>query len=379
MTIAPPPHLTTCPRGTAEALARLAQGRNTDAWQQIVEHEGPLMFGVAMRILGNASAADDACQEAFLHVRSRADRFRAPESGDADAAARAWLLRVAANAAAMWARSERRHRMRAQRAAAAPSGAHSGTPAPSIAGDPEIEALQRALQELPEAQRLPVVLHHLAGQDYQSIGIALGISPDTARVRVHRALKNLRGRLVGIGVMTASLALCNRLMSAEIALPVTAPARWHALLSSSLTPTANSAAILGGLTTMTKIALLCTTLAITGLIAVASRPIHADDAHASTSRVTISGMGKALVDPNAKMDPLAANASVTTISTATQPNMTYLVYGWAGVIIAKRADGKMVDVTGVVSDKNGAKSILGKSIDVAINGVPIEGKPGASP
>jgi hypothetical protein len=95
--------------------------------------------------------------------------------------------------------------------------------------------------------------------------------------------------------------------------------------------------------------------------------------------VTISGIGKALVDPNAKMDPTIASASVTTLSTATQPNITYLVYGWAGVIVAKRADGKLVDVTGVVSEHGGRRSILGKSIDVAIDGVPLESRPPTKP
>jgi RNA polymerase sigma-70 factor (ECF subfamily) len=334
------------------------------------------MFRVAARILGNAAAADDACQEAFLHVRARADRFRAPASGDADAAARAWLLRVAANAASMWARSERRHRDRAHHATVPP--ARTDSPA-ATTGEMEIEALRSALQELPDAQRLPVVLHHLAGQDYQAIGVALGISAGTARVRVHRALDHLRSRLTSIGVMTASLALCNRLVSAEVAIPASSPSRWLMLLTSTHTPAASSAAILGGMTAMTKIAMLCASLALAGVITVTARPVHADEAHSTSARVTISGIGKALVDPNAKMDPTIASASVTTLSTATQPNITYLVYGWAGVIVAKRADGKLVDVTGVVSEHGGRRSILGKSIDVAIDGVPLESRPPTKP
>jgi len=360
MTTATPPHLTTSPRGTAEALSRLALSRDPDAWLTIVEREGPLMFRVAARILGNAAAADDACQEAFLHVRARADRFRAPASGDADAAARAWLLRVAANAASMWARSERRHRDRAHHATVPP--ARTDSPA-ATTGEMEIEALRSALQELPDAQRLPVVLHHLAGQDYQAIGVALGISAGTARVRVHRALDHLRSRL----------------MSAEVAIPASSPSRWLMLLTSTHTPAASSAAILGGMTAMTKIAMLCASLALAGVITVTARPVHADEAHSTSARVTISGIGKALVDPNAKMDPTIASASVTTLSTATQPNITYLVYGWAGVIVAKRADGKLVDVTGVVSEHGGRRSILGKSIDVAIDGVPLESRPPTKP
>ena len=88
------------------------------------------------------------------------------------------------------------------------------------------------------------------------------------------------------------------------------------------------------------------------------------------SRVTITGVAKGIGDPNGKMDPMAANATVTTAD-----GTVYEVHGWAGIIITKQANGKTVEVTGTVGGTAEKKSILGRSIDVAINGVPIEGKP----
>jgi hypothetical protein len=84
----------------------------------------------------------------------------------------------------------------------------------------------------------------------------------------------------------------------------------------------------------------------------------------TTARVTITGMSKALGDPKAKMDPAVANAIVTVAADNTQ--VDYYVYGWAGVICATRADGKKVEVTGVVGEKDGKKTITGKSVDVKI-------------
>lgn len=79
------------------------------------------------------------------------------------------------------------------------------------------------------------------------------------------------------------------------------------------------------------------------------------------ARVTIKGTGKALHDASGQMNPSVANATVTT-----DDGTEYYVYGWAGVIVAKKGDGKRVEVTGVVGTKDGKKTITGKSVDVKI-------------
>lgn len=86
---------------------------------------------------------------------------------------------------------------------------------------------------------------------------------------------------------------------------------------------------------------------------------------ATTQRVTLAGIGKAIGDPKAKMDPAVANATLTV--TADDGTVTvYDVYGWGGIIIAKNADGKKVEVTGVVGEKNGKKTITAASVGVKI-------------
>jgi RNA polymerase sigma-70 factor (ECF subfamily) len=265
------------PGGTAAALRRLAADPDPVAWAWLAEHEGPAMFRVAARLLG-AAAADDACQEALLHIRDGARRFTPPPEGDADAAARAWLLRVTANAAAMWSRSERRRAARERVAADIPvaGGAAVG----------ELDDLRAALAELPESQRLPVVLHHLGGQDFIAVAAACGTTPGAARVRAHRGLARLRERLVRAGVLVVGVSLLDRLAAEEVAMPADALSRWNTLLTTSTTPVATSAAIFGGLTTMTKIAIACAGLAVIGLLGTvtptspaeehANRPVHAE-------------------------------------------------------------------------------------------------------
>ncbi len=257
------------PASTVDALRRIGAESDATAWSWLVEREGPAMFRVAQRALGSAAAADDACQEAFLHLRRGAHRFRAPDNGDAEAAARAWLLRIAANAAAMYARGERRRAQRERRQQPAIEVHPPGTD--------EVDALRCAIAELPDSQRQPLVLHHLGGQDYAAIGAALGISPGAARVRAHRGLESLRTRLAQAGVLVAATGLLGQLGAAEAVMPATATARWAAILTSTSTPAATTAAIFGGISTMAKITILGAALSAAALCTFTLAPIQAEE------------------------------------------------------------------------------------------------------
>ncbi len=81
-------------------------------------------------------------------------------------------------------------------------------------------------------------------------------------------------------------------------------------------------------------------------------------------RVTLTGMGKALGDASGKLNPSVPNATLTVVKNGTK--VVYYVSGWAGVIVAKQANGKKAEVSGVVTEKHGRKTITGKSIDVKI-------------
>lgn len=92
-----------------------------------------------------------------------------------------------------------------------------------------------------------------------------------------------------------------------------------------------------------------------------------------TERVMLTGMGKALGDATGKPDPTRANATLTVTGEGGKETV-YDVCGWAGVIVAKQGDGKKVEVSGVVYEKDGKKRIVGKSIDVKI--VVVDDSPG---
>ena len=73
------------PIGIADALAELGQTPSPDTWRRVIEQAWPVVASPCHRIA--AAHGDDAVQEALLHVRTGARRFR-PRSADRDADAR---------------------------------------------------------------------------------------------------------------------------------------------------------------------------------------------------------------------------------------------------------------------------------------------------
>ena len=146
----------------------------------------PRLRAVAYRMLGSASEADDAIQEAWLHVsRSAADGI---ENLDG------WLMTVVARVCLDMLRSRKSRR---KPLPGDPSGA-----APTSEMDPESEALLAdsvglamliVLNKLEPAQRVAFVLHDMFDLPFGQIADVTG-SPKVARQLASRARRRVRAR-----------------------------------------------------------------------------------------------------------------------------------------------------------------------------------------
>src|SRR5262245_9366374 len=76
------------PASDADLLARFAAARDEAAFEALVARHGPLVLGVARRLLPDPATADDVFQTTFLALARRAGSFRRPE------ALAAWLHRT---------------------------------------------------------------------------------------------------------------------------------------------------------------------------------------------------------------------------------------------------------------------------------------------
>jgi RNA polymerase sigma-70 factor (ECF subfamily) len=152
------------------------------------------LWRAAFRILGNAEAAEDAVQDAFLRAWRALDRF------DERAELSTWLYRIAINAAIDLKRERRR---REPMSAVLQEDFRGQVAVTSTDPDPHRHALgrqlvdraQEAISEMPEAERTAILLRHFEGRSIAEIASVLRCGENTAKQAVFRAVHKLRAVL----------------------------------------------------------------------------------------------------------------------------------------------------------------------------------------
>lgn len=140
-----------------------------DPFETVLQGQAAPITARLTRMLGDAAAAEDLCQDTFLAAWRKAPRELGPEQ------LRAWLHRTARNLAL----DELRRRGRRPTAPLADEhAAHA---------DPDDGAATAALAALTPHQRLVLLLRFEAGLSLRELGALLDIETDAARKRVARA------------------------------------------------------------------------------------------------------------------------------------------------------------------------------------------------
>jgi RNA polymerase sigma-70 factor (ECF subfamily) len=182
-----------------DADARLVdQARRGDvgAFEHLYRREVGRVFGLCLRMTGDAGRARELTQNVFVRAWDRLASFRG------DALLSSWLHRIAVNEVLVDGRSERRRRARVvlaeDQGANKDSGAQeSRANAPESGGvaraadvDSRID-LDRAIAALPPGARTVFVLHDIEGYRHEEISRMTGSAEGTLRAQLHRARKLL--------------------------------------------------------------------------------------------------------------------------------------------------------------------------------------------
>ncbi len=178
------------------ALLERVRTRDPDAMGQFYDRYLGLVFGLAWRLLGDRTRAEDVASEVFLKVHRAADRL------DPGRDPAPWLTTITTNVCRdLWRSGAYRMSKRAADIddPVAAAGLSSGR------NDPEADALsaererivQQALLELPEPLRTAIVLHDYQDMDHREVAGVLNIAHDAARKRYSRALAALEQKLRG--------------------------------------------------------------------------------------------------------------------------------------------------------------------------------------
>jgi RNA polymerase sigma factor (sigma-70 family) len=177
--------------GDRELLRRFAEGRDGDAFALLLQRHGPMVLGLARRVVGDWQLAEDVFQAAFLLLACKAHTIRRPD------ALPCWLHGVAVRLALRARRSLQRRRERETHARRSPAPA----PLDGLTAQEFLTVLDEELQKLPEGVRAPLILCCLEGLSQEEAAKRLGCSCTAVRGRLERGRQRLRLRLEKRGLL----------------------------------------------------------------------------------------------------------------------------------------------------------------------------------
>lgn len=174
---------------TDEQLMQAIGRGSREALGQLFDRHHAAVFRQCLGLVGSRQDAEDLVQDVFLRV------WRYARSYTGTAAVTTWLYRIVRNACLD-------HLQRGARLRAVdldPADARVADVAPSRdteadASQEPAQVLERLLGGLSRDQREIIVLNRYMDMGYPEIAVALGITVNAARVRLHRALQELRTR-----------------------------------------------------------------------------------------------------------------------------------------------------------------------------------------
>ena len=164
--------------------AHLAAGRHARAFDLIVPEFRDRVFRLAISILRERAAAEDAAQEAFVRV------WKALPGFDGRAALGTWIYAIARNCCLMELR--RRRPTVSFDDPDSPEAQHAvATSASGPASDPERDNLLRLLESLPANQQEAVRLFYLEERSYDAVAAAMDMPLGTVKNLLFRARRRL--------------------------------------------------------------------------------------------------------------------------------------------------------------------------------------------
>jgi len=167
----------------AQLVERCLRGETT-AFDTLVARYRDRVFSLAFRILGEASAAEDAAQEAWLRAYTRLPMYDPAQPFST------WLLCLTARVCLNARRARQTEQQYTERAAKAQP------PTPTleerIYERERQRTLQRLLLRLPVLQRAAVLLYYYEGLSVSEVARALDVPEGTVKTWLYRARESLR-------------------------------------------------------------------------------------------------------------------------------------------------------------------------------------------
>ena len=180
---------------TDEELVARATAGDLDSFNQLVTRWERPIYALAYRTLGREDEARDVVQEAFLRA------YRGLRGFKGEAKFSSWLYRITLNLCRDWIRRERRAPLVQVPEGTDPLDLADQRVAPTesvedlVARREMSAAVAKAMAELPEEQRVAIMLKEYHGLTFQEIADQLNCPLSTVKTRLYQGLSVLRRRL----------------------------------------------------------------------------------------------------------------------------------------------------------------------------------------
>ena len=168
-----------------EARDGAASGPLCREWETLLGENAPLAFRVARGVLRNDADAEDVAQETLLRAYQRFERLRDRRRF------RSWLVRISFRLALEQLRAVKRRQQREAQWVFENARTESGV----LTGSEFQHHLERALDELPEKQRLVLLLAAMDGHTLEEVSVLLGVPLGTVKSRLFFARRELAEKL----------------------------------------------------------------------------------------------------------------------------------------------------------------------------------------
>jgi RNA polymerase sigma-70 factor (ECF subfamily) len=181
----------------AQVMLRVKDGDDAGFEYLVTKFRRPMM-AFMYRMAHNTSVAEELVQEVFLRV------YRSRQTYNAEAKFSTWLYRIATNLAVNHARDTKYERPEMTVNLDEPdqeTGSTIDLPDQTMTAEQAIlrrermAAIRQHVQNLPERQRMAVLMHKYQGMDYRQIGEVLKLSESATKSLLFRAYETLREKL----------------------------------------------------------------------------------------------------------------------------------------------------------------------------------------
>jgi len=181
-----------------ELIEKIA-AKDHSAFKALVDRYQALVINTCYNLLGNRQDAEDIAQEVFFQVYKSAEKFRQ------EAKISTWLYRIAVNRSLNFVRDNKQFRWLKSLSSLSENdrevvtevlASNSDRPDVALEKKERNAKVQKAIDSLPEKQRVAFVLHKYEGLSYEEIAEILQRSLSSVESLINRAKSNLQRKLI---------------------------------------------------------------------------------------------------------------------------------------------------------------------------------------